>query len=912
MSKVKSVLMIALLGVTTGVVVIFLLVTLLLPALFPRVACAPYGIRCAVGQANIRPHLNLTADLEIHHLTLFDPDGRGVALQVKRLAATLNIPTLILAWEAMPTEVRLDSPEAVLRQLEDGRWNLLVLAHAIRRHLRPTTRPAQFPLPRTTLTAGTLQVGSRRVTDVYVSLEPKPAPQLFEIQARAAVGGRSVQASGTVKNTLEGEAQMQVQEVMLRGALHPSTPHAALRFRLDLPDRLVTISDWSLDAEGAMARGTAAVRYTDWPPSYTLTIAQWRADLATLAHQLPLPWLSGLTGMVEGQPTTLQGHWPELPVGKLTAMLTGGGLQLAKPRFRVTGLSGGVRLQRTDKRLRLQAELQGEAVELLGQRQTGPLLTATVSVDTGSGDVTAEELRASIPGLRIRAQGSGRRWGRDSLDLITTELMIGPAFLNGLLHQADRGVVIKAVDHPSVHFRWHGKGRPWKVEIEGRSAKLASLTANYAVTLQDPDIAIQGLGTSWSNLEGTLAIGRVELTGRSFSNLRIVTREGMVVISARTALGESWPPSLSGEIALRGLSLDLIRKQAQPVPFLKGLHGSVAFALDKGFFAIKETAVRADGDLTFMLQGSLPLDRKGSGAPRFRLRLPWTDASALLSPFAALAPDQLGDARITGEIRADLEIIGQESHGTLFLRSVSLASNPFHLASANGMIPLTGRIGHASAQDQAPYSLTITSLRYGPIELRDFEASLAPAGNQVVIQRFAFQAWGGRASGWGTVLPLDGTIAITLTTERLSLRAICDAFPPIKGYISGRIDGKADLRGPLFALDKAQGNARFWAVDFPQERKEINRTLIEKLAGQRIRYFSLFGEDRRYDRGVLDVALKQGDLVFRELDISHTTLGFKDLDIKVSPVFNKIRFTHLLESIRKATERVKASAKPNP
>lgn len=122
----------------------------------------------------------------------------------------------------------------------------------------------------------------------------------------------------------------------------------------------------------------------------------------------------------------------------------------------------------------------------------------------------------------------------------------------------------------------------------------------------------------------------------------------------------------------------------------------------------------------------------------------------------------------------------------------------------------------------------------------------------------------------------------------------------------------ADLSIPLFAPDKAQGSARFWAVDSPQERREISRTLIEKLAGQRIRYFSLFGEDRRYDRGVLDVTLKQGDLVFHELDLSHTTLGFKDLDIRVSPIFNKIGWDHLLDSVGEAAERVKSTANPSP
>jgi len=153
---------------------------------------------------------------------------------------------------------------------------------------------------------------------------------------------------------------------------------------------------------------------------------------------------------------------------------------------------------------------------------------------------------------------------------------------------------------------------------------------------------------------------------------------------------------------------------------------------------------------------------------------------------------------------------------------------------------------------------------------------------------------------------------LDLLVEGLSLQAICDAFPPIKGYISGKVNGLAHLSIRDYTLDNSLGGARFWAVNSPQERKEISRELIEKLAGQRIRYFNLFGQDRRYDRGVLDVSFKRGDLSFHELDISHTTMGIKDLDIKIAPTFNKIGLIHLLESISEATERIKAGAKPQP
>jgi hypothetical protein len=994
--KLKSTLVVLLLGLTITVVVGALLLTLFLPVLFQRFACAPYGIRCAVGQATIRAHLNLTADLVIDHLTLFNPDGRGTALRVKRLTATLNIPALILTRQVMPTEVRIENPELLLRQLDDGRWNLLALAQEVRQHLQPATPPTTLQFPRTALTADALAIGGHRVTDVNVTLEPKPAPVLFEMQARAAVDGRSVRVSGALRNTLEGQIQAQVQEDRLRGAA---------RFRLDHPDRAVTISDWSFEAEGALARGKAAVRYTDWPPAYTLTITQWQADLGALAHRFPLPWLVGLTGIMEGESTTLQGRWPNLPVGQVAATFKDGGLALPAQQLKIIEVTGSASLQHTESGLRLQTGLRGKAFELLGQRYSNPSLHAALSVNPTTGNVIAEELLASISGAQIRAKGSGRRWGRDSLDLTTTELRIEPLLLTQLSHLADRGVSITKLVDPSIHVRWPGAGRPWKAEIMSRSTQLHAATMDVAATLQNVQIAIQGIGISWHRLEGALAIGQIDLAGRQLRALRarlqmdpdqvriaelhVVAGNGDIQghaslsraaslqemrlalsvrglrpqslfastdqpaeahgvtldaeLSADAAFGGSQLPTGSGRVTLRGLSLSLARNSAEPTPLVMSLQGSIPFALDKGLLTIPETALQDDGGLTLILTGSLPFGGRDNNAPRAHLSVPWTEVSTLRSTLAALMGGRPDATHLTGQFRADLELSGANYHGALALRNVGIGSNFFRLDGATGVIPLRGRIGQgatASADRASPpeqigrrrlseqayqaaveqfstaaaktsASLTIGALRYDPIALRNIELTLASSESRIAVQRLTFDAWGGRWSGWGTVEPLGGGIALSLLTEGLSLRAICDAFPPITGYISGRINGMADLRIPRLALDQARGNARFWAVDSPHEKRAISRTLIEQLAGQRIRYFSLFGADRRYDRGVLDVALQAGDLSFHELEISHTTLGFKDLDVRVSPTFNQIGLAHLLESISEAIERIRASAKPN-
>ena len=1019
MKKLKSTLIVLLLGLTTAVVVGLLLIMLFLPILLQRFACAPYGIRCAVGQVNIRPRPNLTADLVIDHLTLFDPDGRGVALRVKRLAATLNIPALILTRQVMPTEVRINGPELLLRQFDDGRWNLVALAQEIRQHLRSTADVAPVSLPRISLTGGSLQTGDRQVTDLSLNLEPKPVPLLFEMQARAVVGGRSVQISGALRHTLEGQILAQVQEVMLRGAL---------RFRFDQPGRAVTIPEWSFETKGAMARGAAAIHFGDWPPTYTLTVAEWRADLAGLAQQLSFPWLSGLTGMVDGEPTTLQGHWLELPVGEITATLRGGGLELAAPRFGVTGLSGHINFSLPDGGRPWKAEIISRSIQLHAATMNGAttLQDAEIAIQgigvsgrdlegtlaIGQANLAGRSLRAirarlemdpdhvRIPEFHVTA-GDGDVRGHASFSRATPlqEMRVAlsvrglrpqslfapvekPVELLGIPFDGDfsavlsHGLVTGAIDLPpavtkqlrrvileaphavssasaaSGHLLLQTQGTlqigqgvqaSGSVRVRGLRELLAggeptgqALPVEFALAYRDGLLTLKAQDLDVSSAELAPLLSR--LAGR-----RIEGKEGRLVISADAAFGGLQPPTASSRITFQGLSFSLARQAAEPVPLLTGIRGAVAFTLDRGLLTIQETALRTDGGLTLTLSGSLPLGHNDRSATRAHLTVPWTEVAVLRSTFAALTGGQPDATRLAGQLQANLELIGQEYHAALSLQNVSIESNSFHLDSASGVIPLQGRIDQGSTSplhqvaaqqkagwshltereyrtalerlsnvpSRAPFSLTIKSLAYDPIELRNIEVSLASSASQIAVQRFAFDASGGRWSGWGAVEPLGGGIALTLLTEGLSLRAICDAFPPIKGYIHGRINGMADIVVPRFTIDRAQGGARFWAVDSPQEKRKISRTLIERLAGQQIRYFSLFGVPRRYNRGVLEVALKAGDLSFHELEISHTILGYKDLDVRVSPTFNRIGLTHLLESISEAVERIRATSETN-
>ena len=144
-----------------------------------------------MGQAKIRPHLNLTTSLMIQNVTVFEHNGAETLLRAKRLAVTIDLLGLIRGRGVMPTEVQIDRPELLLRRLDDGRWNVMVLAEAVRQHVRPTPRVTPIQLPRIVLVAGELRFGARQVTHINLELEPKPAPLLFEVLALAGATHRT-------------------------------------------------------------------------------------------------------------------------------------------------------------------------------------------------------------------------------------------------------------------------------------------------------------------------------------------------------------------------------------------------------------------------------------------------------------------------------------------------------------------------------------------------------------------------------------------------------------------------------------------------------------------------------------------------------------------------------------------------
>jgi hypothetical protein len=135
----------------------------------------------------------------------------------------------------------------------------------------------------------------------------------------------------------------------------------------------------------------------------------------------------------------------------------------------------------------------------------------------------------------------------------------------------------------------------------------------------------------------------------------------------------------------------------------------------------------------------------------------------------------------------------------------------------------------------------------------------------------------------------------------LSLRSLCDSIPPIKGYIYGRVDGIAGFKGFGVGLASLMGMADFWTYRSPGEKTLVSKALLQQIGGTALKAYL---GDRPFNKGIMGLYLKNGYLIFKELEISNRNLwGVTNLSLKVAPLNNRISIEHLLWTITETAAR---------
>lgn len=473
---------------------------------------------------------------------------------------------------------------------------------------------------------------------------------------------------------------------------------------------------------------------------------------------------------------------------------------------------------------------------------------------------------------------------------------------------------------------------------------------------------VSGKGT-FTDKEFSIAVPSGELFGGHFELSARGKREGIfpvsVDLSAREAdLSEvskairkfvSFPYSIAGEVQHATFSGTLAGAES--------ITGTAVFSVkdlslrktgsDRSI--VKDAAVAATAHLdgatldfgADMKSGGLSLSLTGM-ADRFlsknpgvqiRVNLPETDLKEIRNALWDIFPDKLLYAGLDGGIAAEIGIdMGTKTvkaNGGITMHNLMLEGEygEYSIGPVNGTVPLVYEKGAPTSMvdlsafhresfehtweyyeawrpDETFRHVTVGSLRYGFRLLEGIDIWVHQEGTVLKIGKFSATIFRGRLNGSAVIDLSEGfSYHAGALLKGLSLIMLCDEIEPIRGYVKGRVDGVASARGSGTKLAGLVGRADFWSYSAGGEKTEISREFLQKVGGPSVRAFL---RDRPFDKGNMSISLKDGAVIFRELEISNRNfLGVTDLSLKVAPFSNRIRLDHLLWTIVEAAERAK-------
>ncbi len=313
---------------------------------------------------------------------------------------------------------------------------------------------------------------------------------------------------------------------------------------------------------------------------------------------------------------------------------------------------------------------------------------------------------------------------------------------------------------------------------------------------------------------------------------------------------------------------------------------------------------------------------------------PEAKISDIRTAFWDTFPDRLLYVGLQGTVSSNASVDygkdGLEINGNLSLKDFILdgENGEYSIGPINGAIPIRygkdqskeavmslptfeksqfDQLSRTYAQEPVKenlYRLTVGSFRYGFPLLENMVLLIRQKGSVWNIERLSAKIFGGNLYGSAIIDPWNGfDYRAGLLVKGLSLKELCNGIEPIKGFISGRVDGIASFRASGIGLSQPMGIANFWTYSAATEKTIISKEFLQRVGGPSMK-ISL--SNRNFDKGILGLYLKDGDLIFKDLEISNRNFfGVTDLSVKVAPLSNRIAFDHLLGTIAEAAERAK-------
>ncbi len=386
---------------------------------------------------------------------------------------------------------------------------------------------------------------------------------------------------------------------------------------------------------------------------------------------------------------------------------------------------------------------------------------------------------------------------------------------------------------------------------------------------------------------------------------------------------------LTGAGSLKGMNLTVTNAENRNI--IKDARVN-ADAIFRG----NDMEVRADattGNLSLSLSGTISHFAENDRSLKLSITMPEVNLNDIRTAFWDMFPDPLLYTGLEGSIALQLyTTYGNDvttAEGTVLLRDILIEgeNGEYSAGPLNGTLPvhydsaaekerptvlpsferadfeqMKKRYGEAGRLRGS--EITVGSIRYGFRLLSDISLRLEQQGRTLNIGSFSAKMFGGKLSGAASLDLSSGlSYQAGLLVDAVSLTQLCEDITPIRGYISGKVNGIAALKGSGTGLAKITGKADFWTYGDREEKTRISREFLEKIGGPQVRAY--LGE-RRFDKGIMNIYIQNGFLLFRELEISNRNfLGMTDLSVKVAPLNNRIAIDHLMWTITEAAQRAK-------
>jgi len=353
----------------------------------------------------------------------------------------------------------------------------------------------------------------------------------------------------------------------------------------------------------------------------------------------------------------------------------------------------------------------------------------------------------------------------------------------------------------------------------------------------------------------------------------------------------------------------------------------------------KDLTLRADaavGPLSARLSGT---GTRWTGKDRhvtLKLSVPVVNVPLVREVFWDVFPDSLLYVGLEGSISSTLSLIvdGQRLNveGEVLLKECRLSgeNGEYSIGPINGSFPV--RYGKTAPQaqgslltiptheksafdqllttyerdplEQGSQTVTLGVFHYGFPLLEDIRLRSTSRDSSLNVFRFDAKMFNGQLYGSGALDLFEGlNFKGGFLVKGVSLKALCDTIQPIQGFISGKVNGMVSVKGSGTGLSTLMGKGEFWVDPTADEKTMISREFLQKVGGVSAK---LYLGDRRFDKGILEAYLKDGYVIFKELELSNRNLlGMTDLSVKVAPFNNRIDLDHLLWTITEAATRAK-------